>query len=127
MALILLVEDSPTQAFVTARLLERRGHRVLVARNGQEGVSLAVREKPQLIIMDIVMPDTNGYQATRAITSNPDTAHIPVIMVSTKGQTTDKLWGLRQGAMGYLTKPLQEAELLATVDHLLQQAQPATA
>lgn len=127
MALILLVEDSPTQAYVTSRLLEKRGHRVMVAKDGQEGVRTAKEKTPDLVIMDIVMPDTNGFQATRTIANDATTSHIPVIMVSTKNQTTDKLWGLRQGAMSYLTKPLEERELIATVDNLLDSQSAATA
>lgn len=127
MALILLVEDSPTQAYTTSRMLEKRGHRVVVAKSGKEGVQLAKEQTPDLVIMDIVMPDTNGFQATRAITGDASTSHIPIIMVSTKSQTTDKLWGLRQGAMSYLTKPLEERELITTVDHLLGSQAAATA
>lgn len=122
MALILLVEDSPTQAFVTSRMLEGHGYRVLVAKNGREGIDLAKGKHPDLIIMDIVMPESNGFQATRAITTNASTSQIPVIMLSSKNQTTDKLWALRQGAMSYLTKPVREEELIATVSHLLDTA-----
>jgi twitching motility two-component system response regulator PilH len=106
---------------------ERRGRRVVVAEDSKEGVQLAEGKSPDLVIMDIVMPDTNGFQATRAITGDASTSHIPIIMVSTKSQTTDKLWGLRQGAMSYLTKPLEERELITTVDHLLDSQAAATA
>ena len=77
------------------------------------------RTQPDVILMDIVMPETNGFQATRKITKDPDTAHIPVIIVSTKSQTTDRMWGMRQGASEYLTKPVVEAELIAAVNKVL--------
>lgn len=127
MALVLLVEDSPTQAFVTSRMLEKHGHDVLVAKNGQQGVKLALERSPDVVIMDIVMPDANGFQATRAITRNAGTSHIPIIMLSSKDQVTDKLWALRQGAMSYLTKPVDENELVKTVRHLLDKEVSATA
>ena len=121
MSRILLVEDSPTQAYATTRVLERHGYEVIVAKNGEDGVALAKVENPDLVIMDVVMPGANGYQATRALSGGKDTQHIPVVMMTSKGQTTDKLWGLRQGALGYLVKPVNEKELLATVDGLLDQ------
>ena len=126
MARILLVEDSPTQAYVTSRLLEKHGYNVVVANNGKQGVEYAHSHSPDLIIMDVIMPGANGYQATRAITNNAKTSHIPIIMVSAKDQVTDKLWGLRQGAMGYLTKPVDEKALIETVTHLLGPKETAT-
>lgn len=127
MARILLVEDSPTQAFVTSRILEQHGHEVIVANNGKQGVEYAYTRSPDLVIMDVIMPDANGYQATRAIANNSKTSHIPIVMLSAKDQVTDKLWGLRQGAMSYLTKPVDEKALIETVKHLLGPEQTATA
>ncbi len=121
---ILLVEDSTTQAFFTTRVLERNGYEVIVATNGTEGIEYARQMSPDLVIMDVVMPGANGFQATRAITSGLKTRHIPVVMLSSKDQTADKVWALRQGAMNYLTKPVQEAELIATVGQLLADAEP---
>lgn len=125
MARILLVEDSPTQAFVTSRLLESHGHQVIIAKTGEEGIQFANEQSPDLVIMDIVMPGANGFQATRAITNGSKTSHIPVIMVSSKDQTADKVWALRQGAMNYLTKPVDEAKLIETVNHLLETHTPS--
>jgi twitching motility two-component system response regulator PilH len=116
---ILLVEDSTTQAFFTTRVLEKNGYEVIVATNGEEGIEYARQMSPDLVIMDVVMPGANGFQATRAITMNVKTRHIPVVMLSSKDQTADKVWALRQGAVNYLVKPVQEKELIATVGQLL--------
>jgi twitching motility two-component system response regulator PilH len=116
---ILLVEDSTTQAFFTSRILERNGYEVIVAANGDEGIEYARQMSPDLVIMDVVLPGANGFQATRAITKGVTTRHIPVVMLSSKDQTADKVWALRQGAMNYLVKPVREEELIATVGHLL--------
>lgn len=117
---ILLVEDSPTQAYVTTKVLERNGYEVIVAANGEDGVAAAKDQSPDLVIMDVVMPGKNGYHATRKIVNGEDTENIPVVMLSSKDQTTDKIWALRQGAMGYLVKPVPEQELLDTVGNLLE-------
>lgn len=116
---ILLVEDSTTQAFFTSRVLEKNGYEVIVATNGDEGIEYAREMAPDLVIMDVVMPGANGFQATRAITKGVNTSHIPVVMLSSKDQTADKIWALRQGAINYLVKPVREEELLATVGQLL--------
>ena len=105
MAQILIVDDSPTEVFAIKRMLEGEGHETLVANNGEEGIELARSDKPDLILMDVVMPGMNGFQATRELSRDPNTAAIPIIMVSTKDQETDRIWGLRQGAREYLTKP----------------------
>lgn len=119
MAHILLVEDSKTQAFAVSRMLERRGYQVTVAKNGREGIQFAFQLQPDIILMDIVLPDANGFQATRAIANNSRTAHIPVVMLSAKDQQSDKLWALRQGAMSYLTKPVKEPLLISTINSVL--------
>jgi len=119
MATILIVDDSPTQIATLSKILESGGHSVLTAENGSVGVAKAKAEQPDLILMDVVMPELNGFQATRKITRDPETQHIPVIMVSTKDQETDRIWGMRQGAKGYLVKPPSEAELLQMVGELL--------
>lgn len=116
---ILLVEDSPTQAYATTKVLERNGYEVIVANNGEDGVARARSHAPDLVIMDVVMPGANGFQATRAIAGHKETENIPVVMLTSKSEVTDKLWALRQGALGYLVKPVQEQELLATVNNLL--------
>ena len=119
MARILVVDDSPTQLANLVKLLESHGHATVTADNGMAGVAAAEREQPDLILMDVVMPELNGFQATRKITKNPKTEHIPVILVTTKDQETDKVWGERQGASGYITKPPNEQELLSKINELL--------
>ncbi|MDO8890807.1 MAG: response regulator [Sulfurimicrobium sp.] len=109
---ILLVDDSPTERHFLSGLLIKQGYQVVLAENGEEALDKAKQEKPDLIIMDVVMPGLNGFQATRAITKDNDTKHIPVIMCTTKGQETDKVWAMRQGAKDYVTKPVDQAELL---------------
>ena len=119
MAQILIVDDSPTEIHVLSTILEKLGHTVSTAPNGEDGVAKAKAEKPDLILMDVVMPGMNGFQATRQLTKDAETAHIPIIIVTTKDQETDKVWGLRQGAKDYLTKPVEEAMLVEKVNGLL--------
>ncbi|MCP5334777.1 MAG: twitching motility response regulator PilH [Oceanospirillaceae bacterium] len=115
MARVLIVDDSPTETYTLKTMLEGKGYEVLTADNGADGVALARQELPDVVLMDIVMPGLNGFQATRQLTKDAQTAHIPVIIVTTKDQETDKVWGQRQGAKGYLVKPVDEAELVRTV------------
>jgi twitching motility two-component system response regulator PilH len=105
-ALILIVDDSPTEVHVMKKALEKGGFTTASAGDGQEGVRMAREMHPDLIFMDIVMPGMNGYQATRAIVNDPDTRRIPIVMVTSKGHDTDRVWGLRQGAVDYLVKPV---------------------
>lgn len=119
MARVLIVDDSPTEVYKLATMLEKNGHQVLKADNGADGVALAKKELPDAILMDIVMPGLNGFQATRQLTKEPTTAHIPVIIVTTKDQETDKVWGKRQGARGYLTKPVEETVLISALAEVL--------
>ena len=119
MARILIVDDSPTQTLSLAKILKKHGHEILTARDGAEGVEVAKAEIPDLVLMDVVMPKINGFQATRQITKNPSTSHIPVIIVTTKDQETDRIWGERQGAKGYVTKPVDEETLLETIKKFL--------
>ena len=111
MARILIVDDSPSQLMGIRRIVEKLGHDALTAEDGAAGVEAAKREIPDLILMDVVMPNLNGFQATRSITREPTTKHIPVILVTTKDQDTDRVWGMRQGAKAYITKPFSETEL----------------
>ena len=113
MALILIVDDSPTEVFVMQKALEKHGFKTAAAENGEEGVRKAKAMKPDLIFMDIVMPGMNGYQATRALANDPKTRAIPIIMVTSKGQQTDRIWGLRQGAVDYMVKPVSPDQLVA--------------
>jgi twitching motility two-component system response regulator PilH len=111
-ALILIVDDSPTEVHVMKKALEKGGFSTATAGDGQEGVRMAREMHPDLIFMDIVMPGMNGYQATRAIVNDPDTRTIPVVMVTSKGHETDRIWGLRQGAVDYLVKPVSSDQLV---------------
>lgn len=122
MARILVVDDSPTQQANLVRIVSAHGHETIVAENGTQGVEVAKAELPDLVLMDVVMPELNGFQACRKITKSPETSHIPVILVTTKDQPTDKVWGERQGASAYIVKPPNEAELIAKVNELLAAA-----
>ena len=122
MAKILIVEDSPTQSQPISRLLEKAGHQPLVATDGDAGVLMCKDQMPDLVLMDVIMPNLNGFQATRKISNDPATRHIPIIILSTKDMATDKMWGLRQGAKAYLTKPFKDNELMSTIDGLLRPA-----
>lgn len=112
MPLILIVDDSPTEVHVMQMALQRHGYRTAVAGDGAEGVRLARQMHPDLIFMDIVMPGINGFQATRTLANDPDTSAIPIVMVTSKSQQTDRIWGLRQGAVDYLVKPVSGNELI---------------
>jgi len=118
-ASILIVEDSPTDALVLRRALEQHGHSVTVATDGEAGIHRAIDDQPDLILMDIVMPRLNGFEATRELRKYKHTSDIPVIMVSTKKQQTDRIWGLRQGAVDYICKPVDVALLVASVDQAI--------
>lgn len=119
MARILIVDDSPSQLLGLKRLVEKMGHEALTAEDGAAGVEAAKRELPDLVLMDVVMPNLNGFQATRSITKEPTTAHIPVILVTTKDQDTDRVWGMRQGAKAFVTKPVNEVDLTKAVNEAL--------
>ncbi|HRD72087.1 MAG TPA: response regulator [Aquimonas sp.] len=120
MARILIIEDSPTDAHVMARLLERHGHQVVHADSAETGVERARTDLPDLVLMDVILPGMNGFQATRQLSKDPKTQHIPVIIVSTKGMETDRVWGMRQGAKDYVVKPPAEADLLARINALIR-------
>jgi twitching motility two-component system response regulator PilH len=119
MARVLIVDDSPSQLLGLQRVVEKLGHVVLTAEDGAAGVEAAKREMPDLILMDVVMPNLNGFQATRQISKDPSTSHIPVILVTTKDQETDKVWGMRQGAKAYVTKPINEIQLSEAIKQLI--------
>ena len=119
MARILIVDDSPSQLMSIRRIVEKLGHDALTAEDGAAGVEAAKRELPDLILMDVVMPNLNGFQATRSITREATTKHIPVILVTTKDQDTDRVWGMRQGAKAYITKPFSESELADVINQYI--------
>lgn len=112
MALILIVDDSPTEVHVMKQALESHGFQTAFASDGAEAIVKAKSMKPDLIFMDVVMPGVNGFQATRKLAADPDTKSIPVIMVTSKDQETDRIWGMRQGAVDYLVKPVSADQLV---------------
>ena len=115
---ILIVDDSPTDRQFFMETLSKHGYQVVTAENGDEAIIKSKSEKPDLILMDVVMPGTNGFQATRAITRDEATKHIPVILCTSKSHDTDRVWGMRQGATGYVVKPVDEQDLLAKIKAL---------
>ena len=119
MALILIVDDSPTEVHVMQKALERHGFQTAAAENGAEGIRKAKEMHPDLIFMDVMMPGVNGFQATRTLANDPATRAIPIIMVTTKGQETDRIWGLRQGAVDYLVKPVTPQRLVEKAQAVL--------
>jgi twitching motility two-component system response regulator PilH len=119
MPLVLIVDDSPTEQHVFCKALERHGYDTVVASDGEEALATAEQARPEVIVMDVVMPGMNGFQATRRLSRNPATAEIPVVIVIAKGQETDRIWGLRQGAAQYLVKPVDVADLIAAVEAAL--------
>jgi twitching motility two-component system response regulator PilH len=122
MARILIVDDSPTDTKVFSSVLEKNGFVVLTAGTAEDGVEVARSELPDLILMDVILPGMNGFQATRALSRDPATQHIPIIIVSTKNMETDRVWGIRQGAKDYLVKPPSERELINRINALLSAA-----
>lgn len=122
MTSVLLIEDSETDALVLRRMLESHGFSVNVAVNGEEGITRAIADQPDVIVMDVVMPQMNGFQATRELRRMEHTATIPVIMVSSKQQKTDRIWGMRQGAFDYLFKPVSAKKLTGSIARALEAA-----
>ena len=115
---ILVVDDSLTQRLVLSAILAEQGYQVVTANDGTEAVTKAKSELPDLIIMDVVMPVLNGFQATRIITTDETTWHIPVILLTSKDMQSDRVWGLRQGATAFLHKPVQADELIELINAL---------
>lgn len=117
-AKILVVEDSPTERFYLADLLGKKGYQVITAETGEEALAKVKSERPRLVVMDVVMPGQSGFQITRAISRDPETKDIPVLLCTSKSTETDRIWGLRQGAKDYLVKPLKPDEFLSRVAEL---------
>lgn len=115
MGRILIVDDSPSQIEGLRRVVQKLGHDVITAEDGQQGIEVAKRELPDLILMDVVMPGQNGFQLTRAITRDPQFVDVPVIMCTSKNQETDRVWGMRQGARDYVVKPVNPDELMSKI------------
>ena len=112
---ILIVDDSPTERHVLNDMLTKAGFEVIASDNGEDAIQKAKQAKPDLILMDVVMPGQNGFQLTRTITRDPRFADVPVIMCTSKNQETDKVWGMRQGARDYIVKPVNTEELIAKI------------
>jgi twitching motility two-component system response regulator PilH len=125
MPLIMIVDDSPTEVHVIKTALERHGYDTVSAANGSECLTLAREVRPDLILMDVVMPGINGFQATRTLTRDPQTRSIPIVMITTKDQETDRIWGMRQGAVDYMIKPVSAAELIAKAQEILSRKDAA--
>ncbi len=132
MAVVLIIDDSPTELHLFQNMLEKAGFETLVADSGEEGLKAARTALPDCILMDVVMPGMNGFQATRQfmpgmngfqatrqLTKDPGTASIPVIMITTKDQETDKIWGMRQGAVEYVVKPVKDKDLVAMINTVM--------
>ncbi|MDR2172603.1 MAG: response regulator [Burkholderiales bacterium] len=120
MARILVVDDSQTERHVLSEYLIQGGHEVFQSNSGEDGIAKAKDVKPDLVMMDVVMPGLNGFQATRVLQRTPETQNIPVLLCTTKDKETDRIWGMRQGACEYLTKPVKKDELLAKIDECLK-------
>ena len=119
MAVILIIDDSPTELHLFQNMLEKSGFDTLVADSGEEGIRQAQKSHPDCILMDVVMPGMNGFQATRKLTQDAATKNIPVIMITTKDQETDKIWGMRQGAAEYIVKPVGTKDLVARINAVM--------
>jgi len=119
MSKILVVDDSPTTLRLVTKTLATTGHQIITAGDGEEAVQKAETEHPDLMVLDVVMPHKNGYQVCRQLKTNATTRTIKIILLTSKDQQADRFWGMKQGADAYITKPFEEAELLATVTKLL--------
>jgi twitching motility two-component system response regulator PilH len=112
---ILVVDDSPTERYFLNELLSKNGYAVVLAESADEAQQKLKQQTPDLILMDVVMPGLNGFQYTRQLSKDPATQGIPIIMCTSKGLQTDRIWGLRQGARDYVTKPIKADELLEKI------------
>jgi twitching motility two-component system response regulator PilH len=119
MSRILVVEDSPTVLYMVSRMLAEGGYQVMTAKDGEEAMSLAIKELPNLVLLDVILPKLNGYQVCRRMKSTPATAQIPVIMITSKTKDTDRRWGFEQGADDYVTKPFDARKLLDVVNRFV--------
>ncbi|MDB5729687.1 MAG: response regulator [Noviherbaspirillum sp.] len=115
---VLVVDDSPTERYFLTDILIKNGYSVSTAENGEEALLKIKADRPHLILMDVVMPGQNGFQVTRSIARDPATENVPIIICTSKGQETDRIWGLRQGARDYIVKPVDPQELLAKISAL---------
>jgi twitching motility two-component system response regulator PilH len=121
MSLIMIVDDSPTEVHVMKTALEKHGFQTMSAADGTECLTLVKEVQPDLIFMDVVMPGLNGFQATRTLSRDPKTKSIPIVMVTTKDQESDRIWGMRQGAVDYLVKPVDASDLVRKANEVLRE------
>lgn len=119
MARIMVVDDSPTDMLNLKNILTRAGHSVIESSSGQDAIARVKQDKPDCVVMDVVMPGVNGFQATRTLSKDPSTAHIPIVVVSSKSQETDRVWALRQGAREYIVKPVKDTDLVDKINSVL--------
>lgn len=115
---VLVVDDSPTERYHLNDILRKHGYDVINASSGEEAIATAKAQRPDLILMDVVMPGLNGFQATRMLRRDAETQDIPIIICTSKGQETDRIWGMRQGAVEYLVKPIEAEALIARIQAL---------
>ncbi len=118
---IMVIDDSPTMLYMIKHMLTKDGHEVLTASDGGDAVSLAVEHKPELILLDVILPKLNGYEVCRQLKSTPQTAKIPVVMITSKTKDKDREWGLEQGADAYITKPFDGQDLLDVIGRFVPQ------
>jgi twitching motility two-component system response regulator PilH len=116
---ILVVDDSPTDRRLVVRSLQQQGYTVVTAVDGEDALDKASAEQPDLIVLDVILPKLNGFAVCRELKADPHTKNIPIILLTSKTLETDRYWGLRQGADGYMIKPFADEELLASVGNLL--------
>ena len=119
MSRILVVEDSPTVLYMLADMLRKHGYDVITAIDGDEALHIARQEHPQLILLDVILPKLNGYQVCRKIKAFPETAGIPVVMITSKAQNSDRQWAMEQGADGYIVKPFDADKLAAVIEQFV--------
>jgi twitching motility two-component system response regulator PilH len=112
---ILAVDDSPTELRLVTSLLQTKGYRVITATDGEDALTKALAERPNLIVLDIILPKKNGFQVCRQLKTTPETQDIKVVLLSSKSQDSDRFWGMKQGADAYVTKPFEDEELLKAV------------
>ncbi|NDJ35773.1 MAG: response regulator [Chloroflexi bacterium] len=120
---VLIVDDSPTIRYITSHALQDSGYEVLTANDGASAVELAAEHLPDAILLDVILPKLNGFHVCRQIRANAQTRHIPIVMITSKDKEPDRDWGMEQGADVYITKPVDQQELLATLESLLEAKQ----
>jgi DNA-binding response OmpR family regulator len=113
--LILIVEDSPTDRKIAESVCAENGYQVVALAEGDKVIEIASEKQPNLILLDVILPNKNGFQICRQLKNTPETKDIKVIIVSSKDQASDKFWGMKQGADDYITKPYSEEDLLAAI------------